>query len=268
MIVRESIEFKRGIGSKASLGIGEKALINKWLEEYVEENSRGYPRKDPFKYSVNPDTNEIKLTSIIDLWDRRQERWPDYILGNLDTRAKFLVGTTGDKHKDLVREAFDEGFMPSISLFKKFWSRIKSAIGEEKFRDLILHLFPNRLPDDLIHLGPQNFSEEEIEKYFSNPEFRVSDDLIDRPELENKQDYEQAEMNLEKEGFVIISTNRQRNNKTIMVESPEGYKDYTISIGGRLGARSSTGSIYNNPKGTYVQMAQVLIDKVNKKRNR
>lgn len=268
MIVRESIQsFKRGIGSKESLGVGIKTLIPKWLDEYMDDYLEKQPSFDqytPFTYKIDHDTLSIKL-AFNSKFHNRLGRFPDYILDNLDPRSMYNLGIKSPSdHEDLIKKSLDTGFKPSPSSIKKDLWQIKDKAGEDYVRKLILSQFSRKLPNDLLYVAKNYFSKDEIKQYFDNPEFFVDKDLRDRDESERNQDYEQAEMNLNRAGFYIGTTERQRKNGTINAESPTASRTYTISIGGRMGQKGTTGSLYNNPEGTYVDMAQILIDKSEK----
>jgi hypothetical protein len=70
-LVKEYISFERGVDPKNILGIGQRYLIEKWLEENQIEN-----------YIINGDMS-IDVNGEVDFYGSKLENFPDYIQFNI-----------------------------------------------------------------------------------------------------------------------------------------------------------------------------------------
>jgi hypothetical protein len=268
MIVRESLEFQRGRSSKASLGVGYKNLIDEWIK-MVGDTPLVWQDKDkiPVKFKVDPETLEIKATfaaNFINKWNR----WPDYIIDNLDPKSLYTLSNKTHQHSDLMKMSMDAGFVPSPSAIKTNYWRIERGAGKEALKNVMIKGLPKKLPNDMAQLALTLFSNEEFEKYFDNPEFLENrEDLKDRPKQERRNDYNEASNLLTNAGFIIETTDRQFKNETIAFYPGRKYnkaRSFTITKGGRIRMQYNTSNLFADNKATYVEMAEFIINR-NKK---
>ena len=80
-LVRESLDFERGVGVKQSLGIGRRALIHKWFSELGIDES---------KYLIDDDLN-IKVEGDLWLSNTGITELPD----NLTVEGSLWLSNTG-----------------------------------------------------------------------------------------------------------------------------------------------------------------------------